>query len=84
MHPTRDCGKEEIITQYRVRFMKRLYNDVGVQRKCLQAIVDVRRAKSADRALRAAQMRFQRSRRSADWNVYADVCEITQTMAIIN
>ncbi len=63
--------------QYRVRFIKRLCNDVGVQRNCLQAIVDVHRARSAERALQTAQKRFERSRRNVNWKVYADVCEIT-------
>jgi hypothetical protein len=63
--------------QYKVRFMKRLCNDIGVQHNCLQASIDIHRAKSAERALRAAQQRFQRSRRTADWRIYADVCEIT-------
>jgi hypothetical protein len=63
--------------QYRVEFYKRLCNHVGLERKCLQAIVDVHRAKSAQRALQAAQKRFERSRRNVDWRVYADVCEIT-------
>ncbi len=62
--------------QYRVRFIKPLCNDVGLQRNCLQAIVDVHRAKSAERALQAAQKRFERSKRNAKWKVYADVCEI--------
>ena len=65
--------------QYRVRFMKRLCNDIGVQHNCLQASIDIHRAKSAERALRAAQQRFQRSRRTADWRIYADVCEITES-----
>ncbi len=62
---------------YRVRFIKRLCNDVGVQRNCLQAIVDVHHAKSAERALQTAQKRFERSKRKANWKLYADVCEIT-------
>jgi P2-related tail formation protein len=63
--------------QYRVRFTKRLCNDVGLERNCLQASIDIRRAKSPERALRAAQQRFQRSRRTADWRIYADACEIS-------
>ncbi len=64
--------------QYRVEFFKRLCNDVGLQRNCLQAIVDVHRAKSAERALQAAQKRFERSKgANVDWRVYADVCEMT-------
>ncbi len=65
--------------EYRVRFIKRLCNDVGVQRNCLQASIDVHRARSAQRALLAAQKRFERSKRTADWTVYADFCEISTT-----
>ncbi len=45
--------------QYRVRFIKRLCNDVGLRRSCLQALVDVRSAKTAERALQAAQKPFE-------------------------
>jgi hypothetical protein len=62
--------------EYRVRFLKRLCNDVGLQRICLQAIVNAQRARSAERALQAAQKRFERSKRNADWRLYADFCEL--------
>jgi F0F1-type ATP synthase delta subunit len=62
--------------EYRVRFIKRLCNDVGLQRNCLQGLVDVRRAKTAERAVQAAQKRFERSKRISDWRVYADICEV--------
>ncbi len=61
---------------YRVFFVKRLCNDVGLQRDCVQAIVHVHRAKTPERALQAAQKRFERSRRIANWKVYADFCDI--------
>ncbi len=64
--------------EYHNRFIKRLCNDVGVQRNCLQADIAMRHAKSADRALRAAQTRFARSKRSVDWKIYADVCELIE------
>jgi hypothetical protein len=63
--------------QYRIRFIKRLCNDIGVQRNCLQATIKIRRAKDATRALRAAQRRFERLKRTPDWQVYADFCELT-------
>jgi hypothetical protein len=67
--------REALMQQYRVVFTKRLCNDVGVQRNCIQAIVSVRCSKSEERAIRAAQKRFERSKRIPHWSVYADNCE---------
>ncbi len=67
------------MNQYHVRFIKRLCNDEGVQRDCLQANIDVRRARSGQRALLAAQKRFERLKRTGDWRVYADFCAIIST-----
>ncbi len=64
------------MSEYRVQFLKRLCNDVGLQRMCVQAIVDVRRSRTEDRAIRAAQKRFERLKRTPDWTIYADRCEI--------
>jgi hypothetical protein len=64
------------MSEYRVQFVKRLCNDVGLQRTCVQAVVDVRRSRSEERAIRAAQKRFERLKRIPDWTIYADRCEI--------
>ncbi len=61
---------------YRVAFFKRLCNDVGVQRDCVQGIIDVRKSKTEERAIRAAQKRFERLKRTPAWTVYADRYEI--------
>jgi hypothetical protein len=55
---------------------KGLCNDVGVQRNCLQAMIELHRAKNVARALLAAQRRFERLKRTRDWRVYADFSEI--------
>lgn len=73
-------GEALEMSEYRVQFLKRLCNDVGLQRMCLQAVVDVRRSKSEDRAIRAAQRRFERLKRTRSWTVYADLCEIVASV----
>jgi hypothetical protein len=62
--------------QYRVQFTKRLCNDVGMQRDCVQGSIHVRRARTVERALQAAKKRFQRCKRTKDWRLYADAFEI--------
>jgi hypothetical protein len=57
---------------YRVRFMKKICDDTGHQHNCVEGIVYVRRAKSMDRALKAAQLRFERMKRIPRWDLYAD------------
>jgi hypothetical protein len=60
--------------QYQVIFAKLLCNDVGLQRNCIQAIIDVRFAKTEERATRAAQKKFERLKRIRHWTAYADTC----------
>ena len=70
--------KEQKMAQYKVIFTKRLCNDIGHERNCVQAIIDVSLAKSASRAASAAQKRFQRTRRISDWQLAADAFEVTE------
>ncbi len=65
------------MTEYRILFYKTVTNDVGANFKSVQASIEISRAKTRDRALRAAQMRFERLKRTPHWNdVYADSAEI--------
>ncbi|HET9902657.1 MAG TPA: hypothetical protein VFQ27_03010 [Xanthobacteraceae bacterium] len=59
------------MTAYRVTFYKELVNSEGHPFKCPQHIVLVRRAKSQQRALLAAQRRIERRSRCR-WTVLAD------------
>jgi hypothetical protein len=61
---------------YRVTFFKNLVNSNGHQFKCPQGSIDIRRARSDERALKAAQRRFERAKKIGDWTLYADVAEL--------
>jgi len=62
--------------QYRVAFFKHLLSSDGHPFKCLQHTVEVRRAKNAERALKAAEYRYGRHSHVPDWKLYADTFEL--------
>ena len=64
------------MARYRVRFIKTLCDDTGHQHKCVEGVVNILRAKTEDRATRAAQHRFERIKRIPRWNLYADFVEV--------
>lgn len=64
------------MTAYRVRFIKALCDDTGHPRKCVEGAVDIRCAKSRDRAVQAAKYRFERMNGIPQWNLYADAIEL--------
>ena len=64
------------MAQYQVRFFKYLLSSDGHPAKALQRVVEVRRAKSADRAIRAAQRRFERHCAVRHWTLHADAIEV--------
>ena len=64
------------MTSYRVTFFKNLVNSNGHQFKCQQGSIDIRRARTDKRALRAAQLRFERAKKISNWTLYADVVEM--------
>lgn len=55
-------------TFYRVRFYRTLLNDCGAARPCILDAVEVRRARSLERALIAAMRRFERRHRLLAWD----------------
>ena len=71
------------MTSYRVTFFKNLVNSNGHEFKCQQGSIDIRRARSDKRALKAAQRRYERAKKISDWTLYADVAELdaVETMA---
>jgi len=70
IHPNPD-------TQYRVAFFKLLLSSNGqLLFKCLQHTVEIRRAKNADRAIKAAERPYERLRHVSDWRLHADYFEL--------
>jgi hypothetical protein len=67
---------EEAMMGYSIRFLKKLCDDSGHQHICVQGIVQVRKAKSLDRALEAAQRRFERMKKISRWDLYADTFQV--------
>lgn len=64
------------MTLYKVRFFKNLVNSDGHPFGCLQRTIEIRRARSAARAVRAAERRYARLHRVPDWKLYADTFEV--------
>ncbi len=71
------------MTQYRFCFVKTLYDHAGHRHDCLEGEVRVRRAQTQERAVRAAQLKFQRSRKIPHWKIYADPIVIAQIAPLI-
>jgi hypothetical protein len=64
------------VAHYRVRFIKTLCDDTGHQHKCVEGVVDIRRARNRDRAVQAAKRRFERIKKISRWDRYADSFEL--------
>jgi len=64
------------MAHYRVRFIKTLCDDTGHPHECIEGIIDIRRARSRDRAVQAAKHRFERIKRIPRWDLYADTFEV--------
>jgi hypothetical protein len=64
------------MTLYRVTFFKNLLSSDGHQFKCPQDIIEIRRARTKGRAIRAAQLRYERGKNVRNWNVCADLFEV--------
>jgi len=67
---------ENVMTRYRVRFVKNLCDDTGRQHECVEGVVKIRQAKSQDRATRAAQHRFERMKGIPRWDLHAEFVEV--------
>ncbi len=64
------------MTCYRVSFFKNVLSSDGHPFKCIQRIINVRHARSADRAVQAAKRRYERLRHTRDWKLHADYLEL--------
>ena len=61
---------------YRVTFLKHLLSSDGHPFKCVQKVIKIHYAKSASRAAKAAERRYERLHRVRDWTLYADCLEL--------
>jgi len=64
------------MSAFRVTFFKDLMSSQGHLHRCPQFVVTVARAKTAERALAAAQRRFERHSRIKNWRLHADFAEV--------
>jgi len=61
--------------RFRVKFLNNLTNSTGHQFQCLQRVVPIARAKSIERAIKAAQYRFERLEQVSNWRFHAQSIE---------
>ncbi len=66
------------MNSYRISFVNELRNDSGHMFHCCQRVVDIRRAKSKDRAIEAAKQRFARREGISKWTVHAQSVEVEE------
>lgn len=64
------------MTRYRVSFFKTLLSSDGHPFKCLQQAIEVRHARSAERAIHAAERCYERLHRVPSWKLHADIIEL--------
>ena len=64
------------MTSYRVSFFKYVLSSDGHPFKCLQQVIEIRRAKSADRAVQAAERQYEKLRGIYKWTLHADYLEL--------
>jgi hypothetical protein len=63
---------------YRVKFMNDLVNSSGHSFHCCQDAIDIRSAKSRERAIQAAKHRFARRQAVPHWTVRARLIEVEE------
>jgi hypothetical protein len=66
----------KLMTQYRVSFFKYLLSSDGHPAKALQQTIEVRHARSAERAIQAARLCFERRSAVPEWTLHADAMEV--------
>lgn len=64
------------MARYQVSFFKHLLSSNGHPAKALQGTVEVRHAKSMERAVTAAKRRFERRCELPHWSLHADTLEV--------
>lgn len=63
---------------YRIGFYNELRNDTGHMFHCCQRVVEIRLARSKERAIEAAKRRFARRERISNWSIHARSIEIEE------
>lgn len=63
---------------YRIKFMNDLVNSSGHSFHCCQEVIEVRSAKSKERAIQAAKHRFARRQDVPHWTVRAHAIEVEE------
>lgn len=64
------------MTAYRVSFFNDLLNSYGTAARICQRTIEIRRARSPDRALEAAKRRFARAEKVCHWDLRARLFEV--------
>jgi hypothetical protein len=64
------------MARYRLTFFKDLLSSDGHPFKCVQGVVEIRNARSVDRAVQAAEFRYERLHGVHDWMLHADCLEL--------
>jgi len=67
---------ETAMTAYRVSFFNELTNSRGTLYKVCQRSVEIRTARSLDRAVEAAKKRFARLEHVGEWRLHARLFEV--------
>ena len=57
-------------------FFKDLISSDGHPFKCIQKVIEIRHARSADRAIQAAEIRYERLHHVHDWTLHSDCLEL--------
>jgi hypothetical protein len=63
---------------YRIHFFNELMNSSGHPFHCCQRVIEIRAAKSKDRAVEAAKRRFARRESISHWHVHAHSIEVEE------
>ena len=63
---------------YRIKFMNDFVNSAGHNFHCCQDAIEIRFARSRERAIEAAKHRFARRQRIPDWRVHAHLIEVEE------
>ncbi len=66
------------MTSYRIKFMNDLVNSSGHPFHCCQEVIEIRLAKSRERAVEAAKHRFARRQRVSHWTGHAHTIEVEE------
>lgn len=66
------------MNSYRVKFMNDLVDSSGHNFHCCQGSVEIRAAKSRERAIKAAKHRFARRQAVPHWSVRAHLIEVEE------